>query len=117
MGLPQIDDGFTRKTEIKAQPGFHPAVVVTYRPALARVRHEYQIALKSNDPGRVADFERDLIAEYVRGVDGGAGPTKEEAARCEPNVRAALIDLILSYAPASPPPEEALGKSQPPSGS
>lgn len=112
-----ITDGFTRTTDIKGRPGMHPAVRVVYRPALARVRHEYQIAIKSNDPGRMDAVEVAILTEYVKDVAGDGPLSKAQAERLEPNLRSDLIDLVLSYTPATEQPEETLGKSGPPSGS
>jgi hypothetical protein len=104
-----IDDGFTLTATIPDRPGFHPAVEVVYRPALAKVRHEYHAAVKTGDPAKLEEFEAAAVARHVVTLAGDPGPDKARAARLHPLVRGALLDLILSFAPGAVPPDAALG--------
>lgn len=96
-----IDDGFSRSHTIPANPGLHPAVAVVFRPALGRERTAYGAKLATKDPEQIDRFESDLIARHVKELNGEvAAVWSGRIARIHPVVRAALIDLILSYTPA-----------------
>jgi hypothetical protein len=95
-----IDDGFTLTHQMPAAPGLHVAVELVYRPALARERHAYQQKLEAKNPDAIDQFETELIARQTVAVNG-AGIDKEKARRLHPTVRSRLIDLVLSYTPAT----------------
>lgn len=99
-----LDDGYTQTQTVPARPGFHPAAEVVYRPALARVRHDYGAAAATKDAAKIEAFEADLCAKHVVTINGDA-IDKAKAGRLHPLVRADLVDLILSFAPGSVPPE------------
>lgn len=93
-----IDDGFTAARTLPARPGFHPEVLVEYRPALAKERLVYGSKAKG-DPGTLDTYECDLLRKYVVTLNGAPLPPNS-AARLHPLVRADVIDLILSVTPS-----------------
>lgn len=99
-----LDDGYTQTQTVPARPGFHPAVEVVYRPALARVRHDYGVLAGAKDAAKIDAFEADLCAKYVVTLNGDP-LDKGKAGRLHPLVRADVVDLILSFAPGSVPVE------------
>jgi hypothetical protein len=99
-----IDDAYTASQTIPARPGFHPAVEVVYRPALAKVRHEYAAACKGSDPAKIDAFEADLVSRHIVTLNDSS-IDKAKAGKLHPLVRADLVDLILSFAPGSVPVE------------
>jgi hypothetical protein len=99
-----LDDGFTRTHRLPAAPGLHPAAEVVFRPALAKERTAYVAALNTNDPDKVDRHECDLIAKYVLKIDDrGPDDWKHRLPRLHPSVKAALVNVVLGYAPARPP--------------
>ena len=103
-----IEDGYTRARKIPARPGMHPAAEVVYRPALDRERKTYAAKAGKGTAEELSGYETDLIAKYV--VSLNAAPvSKEQAARIEPNLRADVVDLILSFAPGDAPPDADAG--------
>jgi hypothetical protein len=94
-----IDDGFTKTDHTPARPGLHPAVTATYRPALPRERLAYSAKLDSRDPEQIEAYQTDLITRHVLDLNGKKLDAAQ-ARRLEPNVRARLVDLVLSYEPA-----------------
>lgn len=104
MSALYIEDGYSDTQTIPARPGFHPAAEVKYRPALAKVRHEYTAACKVGDPAKIEAFECDLLVKHVVLIND-IGIDKAKAGRLNPLVRADLVDLILSFAPGAVPPE------------
>lgn len=104
-----IDDGFTRTKTLDGVPGLYPALSLVYRVALSKERHVYAVKNSSRNPELIEAFEIDLVARYLVSINGESVP-KEKMGRIEPNVRAQLVDLILSLAPGDSCPEESLGK-------
>lgn len=101
-----IEDGYTLSKALAARPGLHPAVDVRFRPALSRKRHEYAKALAAGDPAKADAWESDLLAAHVVGLNGDPLP-REKCGRVAPELRKALIDLVLGYEPADEPHDEA----------
>lgn len=99
-----INDGYTQSQTIPARPGFHPAAEVVYRPALARVRHDYGVLATAKDAAKIDGFEADLCAKHVVTLNDAA-IDKAKAGTLHPLVRADLVDLILSFAPGAVPVE------------
>ena len=60
-----IEDGFTKRHQIAAVEGLHPAVEVVFRPALDRERKTYDTKLATRDPDQIEKYESDLIARQV----------------------------------------------------
>ena len=96
-----IEDGYTRSHRVEAVPGLHPAVEVSFRPAVERERKRYDAALATRDAEKVEAFEADLIARHVLAING-APPSawKDKLHRLHPTVRATVLNLVLSYTPA-----------------
>jgi hypothetical protein len=94
-----IDDGYTRAKDIDAVAGIHPAVSVTFRPALSAKRTEYGVTAGTNNAAKIGEFENDLLAKHVVTLDG-SDLKKADAARLIPTLRATLLNLVLGYEPA-----------------
>ena len=86
-----IEDGYTRSHRVEAVPGLHPAVEVSFRPAVERERKRYDAALATRDAEKVEAFEADLIARHVlaingarrrRGRTGSTACTRRSGRRC-----------------------------------
>ena len=77
---------------------------VVYRPAMAKLRHEYAAACKGGDPAKIDTFEADLVGKHVVTLNGTA-IDKAKAGKLHPLVRSDLVDLILSFAPGTVPVE------------
>lgn len=91
-----IDDGYTATKTLPAAPGLHPEVAVRYRPALARVRAEYQYAANAG-ADKLSAFEESLLARQRVELNGEPlDPAR--AARLKPALRQKLLDLVLGYA-------------------
>lgn len=93
-----IDDGYTVRRKIEAVPGLYPAVDVVYRPAIAKVRLELATATGRGVDATFA-FENDLIAKHLASLNGGP-ISPEMAGKLVPNLRNAILDLVLGYAGA-----------------
>lgn len=91
-----IADGYTATKHLDAVFGLHPAVVVTYRPALSKARTE--LAFVSNTTAdKVQDAENKLIERQKVTIDGEA-VTAANAARLVPALRDKILALVLGYA-------------------
>lgn len=90
-----IDDGYTVTKIIPAKRGLHPDAEVSYRPALARKRHEYHQRLNAGDPAKIAAFEDEVIESHV--VSIGGEKVTGRAGRIVPSLRKDVIDLVLGY--------------------
>jgi hypothetical protein len=93
-----IDDGYTATKALDARKGLHPSVAVEYRPAIDKDRKAYAVATraKAGDGAALEQLDTDLIAKHVTKIDGGPTPDKARLAKLHPQVRADLVDLILS---------------------
>lgn len=96
-----IDDGFTQTHQMPAAPGKHPAVELVYRPAPGKERHAYQAKLRTENADAIDQYENDLLFRHTVTVAGAELKDKERARRLHPDIRVRLIDLILSYTPAT----------------
>ena len=97
-----IDDGYTIDGTIAREPGIHPALAFTYRPALAAERNAHLKA--AQDPAKRHKVDAALIAEHVQSWSvadrkGGAldKPTLALAERLQPTLMVRLVDVILGY--------------------
>lgn len=94
-----LDDGFTLTDHMAAAPGMHPAVELVYRPALPRVRLEYQARTAARDVDALERFEVDLLAKHLKSVNGSQ-PTADQLRRMHPVVRDRAVGLVLSLTAA-----------------
>lgn len=110
--LAYIDDGYTAETTIPAASGIHPAVKITYRPALAEER--YQI-LRVTDVdgkehvGRLAKLvKRHLEAWNVKDRKGNVVPIEESfIRRVQPALLGKITDIILGFSATAEEAEDA----------
>lgn len=108
-----IDDGMTLTKTLAGKDGSMPAGTLTFRPALAKKRTEYNIAIASADAERITRFEESLLKDGKVAINGDPVP-EGKFSRLNPNVRSMLLNLILGYSQADEPAtaEERLGNSQ-----
>lgn len=90
-----IDDGYTATKTLDAVPGLHPEAVVTYRPALARQRTEFQFAGQMGAEKSNEAEERLLVKQMVS--LNGTPLNAETVKLVKPALRAKLLELVLGY--------------------
>lgn len=91
-----IDDGKTVTRTIEAKPGFYPAVTVEYRRALAKKRTEYSVKIGTRNVDIIDEFERTTLLKHIVSLQGEP-LDQSKVDRLEPQLRADLLDIVLSY--------------------